>query len=278
MVSAAGGQALLRVSSVGFNKLYAGVIAIGVANAVAGRMIALVKLEGIVPALMRAFDISVLVWVAAAIAVHLIHKTPLRSVSRRDRFVAICACTLFAVPLSSASWIGLSALALYLTRSAAAGSVQLRAGWVLLAITVPMFWSRLLFEFISEWILLADAWLVAQVLGTRQVGNTVQLADGTGFLYIASSCSSMANVSLAILCWTLFVQTSDQSRRVKTVRWCLLACLAMVCVNVTRISLVGLYHEHFDLIHGQVGATIAAWTSLLLMLGVCSAGIRQARA
>jgi hypothetical protein len=65
---------------------------------------------------------------------------------------------------------------------------------ILLALTVPMLWSPLLFRCFSETILEVDASLVGRMLGTTQAGNMVRFADGSGELVIFPACSSIANL------------------------------------------------------------------------------------
>ena len=91
-------------------------------------------------------------------------------------------------------------LCLYILVSSSEPSLR-RGAVILLATTVPMLWSRLLFQFFANLILEIDASLVCWLLGTRRTGNLVEFADGNGVLAILPSCSSLANVSLAFLCW-----------------------------------------------------------------------------
>lgn len=209
-------------------------------------------------------------------------RAPREPLTRTDSIVAACALGAFALPLGSASWVALTGLALYLLRDAVAlrgcsPSPVHRGAWVLLAITGAMFWGRLLLSSASGPILGADALLVGRLAGTETVGNTVRFADGAGYVWIAPGCSSLANISLAILCWVLFAQSRGFGWSLGGVGWCLLACLCVVAINVARIGLMVLYREHFDLIHGPTGATVASWLSVAAVLGVCLYGTRRGR-
>jgi hypothetical protein len=64
-----------------------------------------------------------------------------------------------------------------------------------------MFWSRLLFQYFANFILEIDASLVAWLLGTERTGNMHRFANDAGYLVIFPACSSLANISLAFLCW-----------------------------------------------------------------------------
>jgi hypothetical protein len=189
----------------------------------------------------------------------------------------------FVLPLSPLSWVALTGLALYILR----GSFTLRdrqplspmrsGAWILLAITGAMFWGRALLLSASGPVLGTDAYLVGWLAGTETIGNTVRFADGDGYIWIAPYCSSLANISLAILCWVLFAQFRGVGWSFQSVGWCLLACLSVVVINVTRIGLMVLHQEQFDLIHGPIGAAVASWLSIVVVLGVCMWGTRRAR-
>jgi hypothetical protein len=58
----------------------------------------------------------------------------------------------------------------------------------------------------------------------------------------------------------------------------LLASLAVVLLNGTRIGLIGLYPEYYDLIHGEIGSTIVGWLTLLVITGICYRGVQSGEA
>jgi hypothetical protein len=109
-----------------------------------------------------------------------------------------------------------------------------------------MLWSRLLFDLFSNLILQIDATFVAWLLATDRTGNIVSFADRSGSLVILPSCSSLANVSLAILCWVTISQSVGHRWSPHDIFWCLLGCMAVVVTNVTRISLMGLSVSHYE--------------------------------
>jgi hypothetical protein len=138
-----------------------------------------------------------------------------------------------------------------------------------------MFWARLLFASLSEFILLGDATLVGWLVGTARTGNAIELADGSGFLWIAPACSSLANVSLVILCWVTITKAVDRPASAWDTVWVALACAAVIAINVTRIGLIALYPAHFDLIHGPLGATVASWLILGATVAICWFVVRR---
>ena len=112
---------------------------------------------------------------------------------------------LVILPIGPLSWLAVTGLSLYILVSADV-STSRRGAFILLAATVPMLWGRWLFSFFANSILAADASLVSWLLGTHRTGNLVEFADNSGQLVIFPPCSSIANVTLAFLCWVTFSQ------------------------------------------------------------------------
>ena len=138
-----------------------------------------------------------------------------------------------------------------------------------------MLWSRLVFQFFANIILEVDAALVASVLGTSQTGNVVQFADGSGYMIVLARCSSLANMSLAFLCWVSVTQWAKHPWSAMDLVWSGLACASVIAVNVTRISLMGLNHNWYNAIHGDRGDLVTNSIMLALMIGVSVLGARR---
>ena len=138
-----------------------------------------------------------------------------------------------------------------------------------------MLWSRLLFQIFAKIILDIDASLVSLLLGTQRTGNMVGFSDGSGYMIVLPACSSLANMSLALLCWVTITQWVGHRWTAKDVFWAGLACASVIAVNVTRISLMGLSHRHYELIHSSWGDMITNSIMLALMVGVTVLGARR---
>jgi hypothetical protein len=253
---------------------FAGLFVLGFANGICTQIRQGIAESSVGGAILDTFGISVLVWAACFIALSLLLRHPAEPVTRRDLILgsAVIAATLF--PSSKLSWLALTGLGLYGLRCFEPGTRMRRAAFVILAITVPMFWSRLVFAVLSDLILQADAILVSWIIGTERVGNTVGFADGSGYLFILPACSSLTNVSLAILGWALFAQAFAVRLSLNDVGWCLAACAAIVVVNITRIALIGLHPEHFELLHGAAEVSVASLLGLAAIVGIFDQGSR----
>jgi len=138
-----------------------------------------------------------------------------------------------------------------------------------------MLWSRLLFQFFANLILQIDASLVGWILGTRRTGDIVEFADGSGVLVILPGCSSLANVSLAFLCWVTVSQLVCHRKSAYDLFWCLMACISVMAVNVTRISILGLSQWHYATFHSPWGDAVGNALILGLIVGFTVLGVRH---
>ena len=194
------GQAVRR------GEFFAGLFILGFSNGIFERIASAIENGTIANAILGTFGISVLIWVACFIAVSLLLRQPPEPVTRNDLILGVAVTVAALVPSAKASWIALTGLGLYGLRCFEPGAPARRAAFVILAVTVPMFWSRLAFAMLSDLILQADAILVSLIVGTERVGNTIGFADHSGYLFILPACSSLADVSLAVLGWAPFTQ------------------------------------------------------------------------
>jgi exosortase/archaeosortase family protein len=201
-------------------------------------------------------------------------KTP-EYVQPLDLVVALVVLILVALPIFPLSWVGVTILSLYILLFANNNRERVRGALILLAMTAPMLWSRLLFQIFAKPILDIDASLVALLLGTQRTGNMVGFLDGSGYMIVLPACSSLANMSLALLCWVTITQWVGHRWSAKDVFWAGLACASVIAVNVTRISLMGLSHRHHELIHSSWGDMITNSIMLALMVGVTLLGARR---
>ena len=182
---------------------------------------------------------------------------------------------LVTLPIFPVSWVAVTGLSLYILLFANGGSERRRGAVILLALTVPMLWSRLLFQFFANFILDVDASLVALLLGTGHEGNTVRFADGSGSMVVLAACSSLANMSMAFLCWVSITQWAKHRWSAIDILWSLLACASVIFVNVTRISLMGLSHSHYEAIYSEWGDLVTNSVMLALMVGFSVLGARR---
>src|SRR5215510_14650079 len=74
-----------------------------------------------------------------------------------DFVVALGFFVLVALPIYAMSWVAVTGLSFYILFFANDGAERRRGALVLLALAVPMLWSRLVFQFIARPLLELDA-------------------------------------------------------------------------------------------------------------------------
>jgi hypothetical protein len=153
-----------------------------------------------------------------------------------------------------------------------------RAGIIMVGITVPMFWSRLIFSVFSSHILQADTILVSAVSGLKRVGNTIELPDANGLLVISSACSSVANLSLAGLCWVLFLQLWRLRLSPRTLGVGIGMGSVVVAINVARLSLIAILPGLYRPLHSPLAFVVVGWITTAAMVGICAVGLRREHA
>jgi hypothetical protein len=220
-------------------------------------------------------NISVIVLFACFAGVSLLLRDKSDEIRATDVAFAVVFLGLIVFPVTEFNWVAVTGLSFYILLCANDGSVRRRGAVIMLAVTVPMLWSKLLFSFLAKFFLEIDASLVGWLLGTARTGNIIQFADGSGNMVILPACSSLANVSLAFLCWVAVAEWVGHQRSRQDIFWCLLACAAVVAINVGRISLMGLSHWHYLTFHYGWGATAANAIILTLTVGITLFGVRR---
>lgn len=251
------------IASLSRGELAAGLVLLGSANALVQPVGRSIRENGLWTALAGTFDVSVIVWLALIAAPALMIRSSAQRRGRADEVVGWVAFLSFLIPLPHASWVGLTALALYLiydpgVRWRAAPDPFLRRGAIiLLATATAMFWGRVVLQNSGDFVLAADASFVSLLTGMTHAGNVIRTAGDEGYLWIAPYCSSLSNVSLAILCSALVVQWRDLAWTRSQFGRCLLAVLAVIAINDMRISIMVVRPELYELVHGSEGALVA---------------------
>jgi len=258
------------------DELFVGLFIVACVNGLAGAAAEAVYWHGWAVALMTTFNVSAIVLFACC-------ATPVVALSERnadaitggDLAVAFVILGMALVPFGKVSWLALTALAPYIYWVSPPGSARRRAALIMFAVTVPMLWGMMFLMVVGRPILWIDAWIVGSLIGTQQAGTLVMFADGTGAIEIYPGCSSLHSISIAFLAWVTASQLVGRKPSPADILWCALAVLAVLGVNATRLSLIGLYREHFDIIHGSLGKTVSSWLSIGLILTVCWLGLRR---
>lgn len=257
------------------DQLFAGLFVVACVNGFFDAAARSVQQLGWLEAVFVTFGISAIVLGACGFGIALLLHESDEVASQSDLGVALFALGMLCLPFASLAWLILTGIALYALARSTAGSNRRRGAMILLAVTVPVFWSKLLFTVIGKPILQADAFLVSLATGAPRVGNVVGFAGGAGEFQIFPGCSSVSNMSLAFLAWVTVGQLVGRPLRFSDFSWYLLACFSVIAVNVGRLSLISFYPQHFATIHGPTGNGIVGWTIFVLIIGIISYGFRR---
>jgi hypothetical protein len=256
------------------DEFFAGLYILGCANGLLGRFLQSAHIDGWTSAALS-IDINVIVLFAAFAGMSALLGTEPDELRSSDAAVAVIFIGLVSLPTFPLSWVAVTVLSFYIFLFAKGNFERTRGALIFLAMSVPMLWSRLLFQFFAKPILNIDASLVVSLLGTERIGNTVKFADASGYMVVLPPCSSLANMSFAFLCWISVTQWARHKWSPADLFWGPLACASIIAVNVTRISLMGLSRSYYEAIHSQRGDLVTNSTMLILMIGVSVMGARR---
>ena len=224
--------------------------------------------------------IAAVVWMAMYAALKLGFEDRALRLRRADPLVLAAVTALSLLPISYAAQAGLLLCGGYLFRSSRAGGAARRVSLILLALTGPLIWGRLFLQLFATQVLWVDAHLAAAVAGTGVQGNAVQFANTGKSYLVGAPCSSVHNMSLAVVLWTtaaaLFNLRVDRAYVATGIGMAAL----MFGLNIVRLALMALFPASFDWLHTGAGADLFGWAGLigaamLAAWGVTSAAQRQ---
>ena len=259
------------------SEVISAVFAICFLNGLVTRIQAYIMEFGLASGIFGLFGISALVLICFYLSMSNVLQAESRRVDKADIvfFSLIIAANLVASPIIS--WVCLTVVAAREYLMPRQDVLVRRGAALMIGLTLPMFWGRVVFGLASGGILKVDAFLVSVLTGAQQFGNVLTLPNGAGHIWIADACSSFGNISLATLCWLMFMEYRGRPERtINDYVVCIFACLNVVIVNVTRIGLIVRRPDLYDAIHGPYGSAIAGYIATLLVIMVCSTGIKRA--
>jgi len=247
-------------------------------NAQADQIINALTWQQPLEALTTLGGIAAVIWIAMYAALKLGFEERHRRLERKDAPVLAVVIGLCLLPVSYAGQSGLLLCALYLLMTSR-GSEK-RIALILLSLTGPLIWGRILLQLFATPVLRLDAHIAAMVAGTHVQGNLVQFADTSRNFLIGAPCSSVHNMSLAVVLWTTAAALFD----LRVDRGYVAAGAGMVALmfglNIVRLSSMALFPADFDWLHTGMGADLFGWAGLigaaiLAAWGVTGAARRQ---
>ena len=224
--------------------------------------------------------IAAVIWIAMYAALMLGFEESHRRIERKDALVLALVIGLCLLPLSYAAQAGLLLCGGYLFATSRTGDTSRRISIILLALTGPLIWGRIVLQLFATPLLWLDAHIAGAAAGTHVQGNMVQFADTSRNFLIGTQCSSVHNMSLAVVLWT----TAAALFNLRIDRGFVVAGAGMVALmfglNILRLTLMAIFPANFEWLHAGLGADLFGWAglagaALLAALGVTSAARRQ---
>ena len=249
-------------------------------NAQAGQIISTLTYQSPLEAITGLAGISAVIWMAM-VATWMIgteSRRPFRGVADSSALATVLL--LSFLPLSFAAQAGLLLCGAYLLVSSPPKNAARRAALVLLALTGPLIWGRILLNLFAAPILSFDAHIVGEVIGTRVDGNVFQAPSTGQHFVIGDLCSSVHNISLAIVLWTTAAMLFDVRIDRRYVAIGAAMAVFMFALNIARLATIGLFPGYFVFLHFGAGAALFGWAgligaALLAAWGVVDAAQRQ---
>jgi hypothetical protein len=257
---------------------FAALFVIACTGGIAAKVADTIHTSGFVGALVRTFDISVVVFLACILGVKLILSERSGKIRSFDLAVGGLVILFSLLPSGALSWLAVAVLSLYLLLICRPSPLlHQRGALILFCVTIPMLWNRLLLEFFPSIVLPADAALVAWMLGTDRVDNLVRFYDESGYLVIWPACSSTTNASLAFLCWITVTcaLTNKNKWSSRELLFGFLTCASVIVANIVRLLMMGLSEWHYQIIHNPWSDAIISTLLLILALSLSMLGVRR---
>jgi exosortase/archaeosortase family protein len=247
-------------------------------NAQADQIINALTWQRPLEALTTLGGIAAVIWIAMYAALKLGFEERHRRLERKDALVLALVIGLCLLPVSYAGQAGLLLCGAYLL--ATSGGAEKRISLILLALTGPLIWGRVLLQLFATPVLWLDAHIAAMVAGTHVQGNIVQFADTSRNFLIGAPCSSVHNMSLAVVLWTTAAALFNLRIDRGYVGVGAVMVALMFGLNIVRLSSMALFPADFDWLHTGMGADLFGWAGLvgaavLAAWGVTGAARRQ---
>ena len=266
MASVAGPRQHWLARPVSFGLLIAATGVVAVLNALSRRLFESFADKTALDAILDLSGVSAIVWFALYALVAIGSSSEPARPRPADWAIAALVIIAALLPVPQLAAAALVLLGLWCLLAHRATPTIGRMGVILLALSGSLLWGRLALSLFAPPLLSIDAQLVALFAQVPVDGNFVHFATGSGGYTLAPGCSSLHNVSLAILLWATLTQLFDVPVRWQSLLGCLAAVVALLAVNIARLAAMAHMPQHFVWLHEGPGETIFAWASLVLAM------------
>jgi hypothetical protein len=191
--------------------------------------------------------------------------------------VGLTVCMINFLPARSTTGIAATILAGYLLATTSRDEKLKGAAAVLLGLAFNSAWGPKLLELFAYYVVRIDAALVGSALMLTWPDvvwseNVVGMKDGHSII-IYSSCASLQNISLGLLCW-VSIKSLVRTHWLRSDFWIALAvCSVVTVLNINRLYLAALSPEHYSYWHGGFGEEIFLWLMTAIVLALSLWGV-----
>lgn len=197
--------------------------------------------------------------------------------SRADMGVIALALALALVPWNVLALPALLLLALWSLRVGTPASAEWRAGVIMLALAGSIITARLLLNSVGDTVVILDAHFVGWLAGVPVRDNVVAFHGfGDRSFIIGPACSSVHNMSHAVLLWATVTQLLRLRIDGPLAAFGILAMAGVFMVNALRLTAIAWYPQHFDEIHAGTIASLFGLASLIVAALIVAAGALHA--
>lgn len=185
-------------------------------------------------------------------------------------YVCFAACALVPLP-----WVSAAALVpagLFFILGQPRDCAAWRIGFVALALSGPIFFGPLVKSYFGPELSSIETYVVGTLSNVPIEGNVIAAVDGRSHLVVTAGCTALANISLAMLLTVTLGQLFAVRRSGLLLCWALAACLAVVLVNVARLTALAYNPGDFANLHEGFGRAMFNMAAFLAMCIVAMAG------
>lgn len=238
--------------------------------------VALVR-DGMLLAAFNLFDVSAIVWLAAAAGSSLLFRAGVQPMPlARGDVVILAACVVAVlVPVPALSAAAASTLALWGWTTSRPGAPLRRASLIFASVTTSLLWGRMLLGLASDTMLSLDGAMVSLFSGAGGHANMIMFAGRDSGFVVAPGCSSLHGVSLAAVLWVTATQYFNLPIGRRAWATLSMALIAAIAANVLRLATMSRMPERFDSLHTGTGGALFGWLALILVTATIWWGLKD---
>lgn len=263
-------------TKIGRAAAFAGAGVLAAINAIAGAVIGAIRHEPLIIQIANLAGVSAVVWFAIYVALKIGWEAPPEKLRKADWLALALTVASAMIPVSDVARAGLVICAVYAFATTRQGEPTRRVALVLVALTGTVVWGLLLLHVFAAPLVTLDAHIVARAIGSTAQGNIVRFINFDDSFVIGKGCSSVHNMSLAILLWCTGVALFDLRVDGRLLAFGAAMIALMFGLNIARLSTIGIFPDHFEFLHEGAGAALFSWVGLASMGTLALLGFHDA--